>query len=314
MQIAAFNGDADGLCALRQLELWGGLAPERLVTGVKRDIALLRRVRAGAGDEAWVLDVAVEKNRPSLDRLLEAGARVVWFDHHHPGPLPDHPGLEAHLDASAEVNTSLIVHRRVQAPEAGWAVMGLFGDNLDAAARELAGRHGLAPGQVEELARAGRLLNYNAYGETVADLHFPPEKLAGRMAEYADPMDFLAGAGVVDALELGRDQDLARAESAERLAPGVLRLPAEPWARRAVGELANRLARREPGAAHAVLVADGGGGYVVSLRRPLEGGPGAAGLAAEFPTGGGRETAAGINRLPEERVEEFLERFGAYYG
>ena len=40
-----FNGDADGLCALQQLRL---AQPREtpLVTGVKRDIALLGRVRA----------------------------------------------------------------------------------------------------------------------------------------------------------------------------------------------------------------------------------------------------------------------------
>ena len=44
-----FNGDADGICALQQLRL----AEPRdavLVTGVKRDIALLDRVPARAGD------------------------------------------------------------------------------------------------------------------------------------------------------------------------------------------------------------------------------------------------------------------------
>ena len=45
----AFNGDADGLCALQQLRLAGAAgdaagARATLVTGVKRDIALLERV------------------------------------------------------------------------------------------------------------------------------------------------------------------------------------------------------------------------------------------------------------------------------
>jgi hypothetical protein len=49
----AFNGDADGLCALQQLRLAGPRAAagqETLVTGVKRDIALLDRVAASRGD------------------------------------------------------------------------------------------------------------------------------------------------------------------------------------------------------------------------------------------------------------------------
>ena len=39
--IDVFNGDADGLCALHQLRLAEPLADAQLVTGVKRDIALL---------------------------------------------------------------------------------------------------------------------------------------------------------------------------------------------------------------------------------------------------------------------------------
>ncbi|PUE05199.1 MAG: acetyltransferase, partial [Candidatus Sedimenticola endophacoides] len=48
MDYDVFNGDADGICALLQLRRE---EPREavLVTGVKRDIALLERVDAGAG-------------------------------------------------------------------------------------------------------------------------------------------------------------------------------------------------------------------------------------------------------------------------
>ncbi|TMH00728.1 MAG: hypothetical protein E6H79_16480 [Betaproteobacteria bacterium] len=80
----AFNGDADGLCALQQLRL---VEPARatLVTGVKRDIQLLARVEARAGDEVTVLDVSLDSNRDALRALLDSGARVRYFDHHHAG-------------------------------------------------------------------------------------------------------------------------------------------------------------------------------------------------------------------------------------
>jgi hypothetical protein len=42
--IDCFNGDADGLCALHQLRL-AEPAESELVTGVKRDIQLLERIR-----------------------------------------------------------------------------------------------------------------------------------------------------------------------------------------------------------------------------------------------------------------------------
>ena len=69
-----FNGDADGICALHQLRLE---EPREsvLVTGVKRDIHLLERVAARAGDELTVLDISLAANAQDLARLLAAGAR-----------------------------------------------------------------------------------------------------------------------------------------------------------------------------------------------------------------------------------------------
>ena len=64
-----FNGDADGLCALHQLRL-AQPAEARLVTGMKRDIALLKQVPAQAGDEVTVLDISIERNRLALEALL----------------------------------------------------------------------------------------------------------------------------------------------------------------------------------------------------------------------------------------------------
>src|SRR3954454_16719824 len=96
----AFNGDADGLCALQQLRLAAPRATgrETLVTGVKRDIALLDRVAASAGDACTVLDVSLDVNRAGLEKLLAAGVSVRYFDHHFAGDIPAHAGLEAHID------------------------------------------------------------------------------------------------------------------------------------------------------------------------------------------------------------------------
>ena len=82
----AFNGDADGLCALQQLRL-ADPRDATLVTGVKRDIELLRRVNAATGDEVTVLDISLDANREDLHRLLEAGAAVRYFDHHYAGEV-----------------------------------------------------------------------------------------------------------------------------------------------------------------------------------------------------------------------------------
>src|SRR5205823_142662 len=98
----AFNGDADGLCALQQLRL-ADSRDATLVTGVKRDIELLRRVNAATGDEVTVLDISLDANRKYLHRLLEAGAAVRYFDHHYAGEVPQHRNLEAHIEESTGV-------------------------------------------------------------------------------------------------------------------------------------------------------------------------------------------------------------------
>jgi len=57
-----FNGDADGICALHQLRLRHPVDAQ-LVTGVKRDVRLLRRVKAQSGDSVTVLDASLDANR-----------------------------------------------------------------------------------------------------------------------------------------------------------------------------------------------------------------------------------------------------------
>jgi hypothetical protein len=90
---------------------------------------------------------------------------------------------------------------------------------------------------------------------------------------------------------------------------GLYLLPAEPWARRVSGVLANRLAQSAPERAHALLTRLPQGGFVVSVRAPLSNREGADVLCRRFPSGGGRKAAAGINRLPDELYDEFVEAF-----
>ena len=67
-----FNGDADGLCALQQLRLTSP-GESTLITGVKRDIELVARVKAAPGDQVTVLDISLDVNRAGLLAVLEAG-------------------------------------------------------------------------------------------------------------------------------------------------------------------------------------------------------------------------------------------------
>ncbi len=310
--IDVFNGDADGICALHQLRL-ADPADSQLVTGPKRDIGLLKRVEAGAGDRVTVLDVALSKNREALDRLLAAGAQVRYFDHHQPGDIPEHPNFEAHIDTDAAVCTSLLVNRHLQGRHLPWAVAAAFGDNLADSARAAAAPLGLADAQLATLQSLGECLNYNGYGETLDDLFFDPAELYRQVRPYADPFAFIAESPAYRTLQAGYAEDMARAVAlapAEHRASGrVFVLPAEKWARRISGVFGNRLAVESPQQAHAVLTAKPGGGYVVSVRAPLATRSGADVLCSQFDTGGGRKAAAGINHLPDAEFGRFLALF-----
>jgi hypothetical protein len=315
-RIDVFNGDADGLCALRQLRL-AEPADSLLVTGPKRDIALLERVQAGAGDIVTVLDVSLERNRAALVALLERGARVRYFDHHQAGEVPVHPNLEAVLDPSAGLCTSTLVDRRLGGRFRAWAVAGAFGDNLDDTAIGLGASLALGASDLERLRELGRSLNYNAYGESESDLLIPPAELYALLARYADPLEFVAREPIFGRLQDMRHADLAAAiETAPRWTSdraGLYLLPDRPSSRRVLGAFGNHLVRVDPRRAYAVLAPREDGGYTVSLRVPETGGVSADAFARRFPSGGGRRAAAGIDRLPAGRIQEFIDRFKAEF-
>jgi hypothetical protein len=316
LQYDVFNGDADGLCALHQLRL-DAPAESELVTGPKRDISLLKRVTATAGDQVTVLDIALSKNREALDRLLEAGARVRYFDHHQPGDIPQHPHFEPHIDTDANTCTSLLVNRHLHGRQLPWAVAAAFGDNLADAAREAAAPLGLSDARLAQLQSLGECLNYNGYGETLDDLFYDPADLYRQLRPFADPFAFIAESPAYQTLKAGYHDDMARAVAvgaAEARPSGrVFMLPAEKWARRISGVFGNQLAVESPAQAHAVLTAKPDGGYVVSVRAPLATKSGADQLCSQFETGGGRKGAAGINHLPESELGRFIASFYAVF-
>jgi hypothetical protein len=311
-QFDVFNGDADGICALHQLRL-ASPAAAVLVTGPKRDIALLERVDAAAGDRVTVLDVSLDRNRAALERLLAGGVAVQWFDHHYAGAIPAHPLLEARIDTAAEICTAAIVDRHLGGRFRPWAIAAAYGDGLARTAEGLADSLGLRPPERAALRALGEDLNYNAYGDTVADLLIPPAALYRELAPYENPIRFAGASPTVASIRAQRLADLAAAHALAPHRPGIYLLPDAPWARRVAGALANELAAREPDRAHAILVASGDA-YRVSLRAPRGAPTGCAAFAREFPTGGGRDAAAGIDRLPATELARFLDRFRAVFG
>jgi hypothetical protein len=311
-----FNGDADGICALHQLRL-AEPADSELITGPKRDISLLKRVKARAGDRVTVLDIALSKNRDALDTLLEAGAHVRYFDHHQPGDIPAHPHFEAHIDTDANVCTSLLVNQYLHGKQLAWAVTAAFGDNLADAARQAAAPLGLSADQLAQLQSLGECLNYNGYGETLDDLFYDPADLYRQLRPFADPFAFIAESSAYRTLKIGYQDDMARAVAVsateDRPSGRVFMLPADKWARRISGVFGNQLAVESPAQAHAVLTGKPGGGYVVSVRAPLNARSGADQLCSQFETGGGRKGAAGINDLPESELGRFIASFFQIY-
>jgi hypothetical protein len=311
-----FNGDADGICALHQLRLQAACEAE-LVTGAKREIRLVERVEAADGDELTVLDVSFDANRAGVLRALEAGARVRYFDHHFAGDVPRHAGLDAHIDTAPDVCTSLIVDRVLNGRHRAWAVVAAFGDNLGEAAMRAAALLGLAPHALEQLRELGECMNYNAYGDSVEDLHYHPTDLYRSLAPYADPFQFIASEPVFDVLRQGMNDDLYRASEAKTYAESeghaLIVLPAQAWSRRVSGILGNRLAQAHRDRAHAVLTARAQGGFVVSVRAPIARPAGADALCRQFESGGGRAGAAGIDRLPASELDRFARAFAAAF-
>jgi len=161
--IDIFNGDADGICALTQLR---NAEPRQstLITGVKRDIALVAKANVTAGDQITALDLSFDKNRDGVLKALEAGAEIFYVDHHFAGKIPDSDRLTTIIDTDSNVCTSLLVNGYLGGKYVEWAVTGAFGDNLKASARTIAAPLSLSEEQLAFLQNLGVYMNYNAYG------------------------------------------------------------------------------------------------------------------------------------------------------
>jgi hypothetical protein len=312
----AFNGDADGLCALQQLRLVGP-GPANLVTGVKRDIRLLERVEVEPGDDVTVLDLSLDQNRAALLRLLTQGASVRYFDHHYAGEIPRHPSFDPHIDPAPDVCTSILVDRHLEGLHRHWAIVAAFGDGLGSVAKAMAEAEAVDEPDIDVLRRLGVGLNYNAYGESLADLHFHPAALAAEMLPFADPLRFARDSAVYARLCAAYDDDLAKSRQLEPAlrVPGatLVMLPDEPWARRASGVYANDLMQAHPDSAIAILSPKVQGGYTVSIRVPAQSRVGADEFCRRFEFGGGRRLAAGVNHLPEGELDRFAACFRAEF-
>lgn len=319
MHYDVFNGDADGIIALLQLRLFTP-RESKLVTGVKRDISLLKQVvEQQDATSVTVLDISLEKNKSALDALLENETPVFYCDHHRSGDVPNSQYLSTKINLDAEVCTSLLVNELIEGKYAYWAIAGAFGDNLDKVSNQMAQQLELSQKATGFLKELGILINYNGYGSSLDDLHIPPAELFEQLLPFANPFELI---DVLDSpfyqLKAGYQHDFAHVEKTQPRYSNdiceVYELPCEAWARRTSGVFGNELANRNPDKAHAVLTLNASGeDYTVSVRAPLNNRIGADDICCQFATGGGRKAAAGINQLPVNEVENFIAVLNQYY-
>lgn len=317
MHFDIFNGDADGIFALHQIRLEKPRPSASLITGVKRDIALLSRVADKKNCSFSIFDISLDSNRYFLDTLLANNNSVQYFDHHFAGNIPDSPLLHYEIDVSPETCTSIIVNNLLRGKNSQWAICGAFGDNLHQQAQQLADDSSLTELQTQQLQEMGELFNYNGYGSTIADLHFHPEELYRAVHDFQNPFDFLTSSPILSTLRKGFKDDLAMAlDQKEYPVSGKNRVylfPNAPWARRIQGVFSNLKAREETMSAHALIVENEDLTLRVSLRAPLADRRDADTLCKLFPTGGGRAAAAGINSMPVSMLDDFLDRLNTVY-
>ncbi|MFT5484097.1 MAG: single-stranded DNA-specific DHH superfamily exonuclease [Halieaceae bacterium] len=311
-----FNGDADGICSLIQLRK-AEPRNARLITGVKRDINLMAKIEPLSGDRITVLDVSMDKNCAALNQALDVGAHVFYVDHHFPGDIPTHAGLTPIINEAPDVCTAVLINGHLSGAYRDWAAVGAFGDNIRDTALSIAKPLNLGAEDLLSLEKLGTYVNYNGYGPSIEDLHFDPEALYKKLFKAEGALDFVHHSDDFQILSNGYREDM---ETAAALLPlrssadtAVFILPDRTWARRVSGVFSNGLATGYPDRGHAVVTKKSNGNYLVSVRAPLNNKQGAAELCMQFPTGGGRAAAAGINDLPADRLDAFIGAFEQAY-
>lgn len=308
-----FNGDADGILALHQFRL---AHPEttQLITGVKRDVKLIRQLLEQSNSQINVFDISLESNEDAVQALLEKNCSFLWFDHHRRGSLIDSEQLSTHIDLSPTCCTSILVDQYLNGQHHLWAIAAAFGDNLRAAAEKLCEAANLSTEEQSQLREIGETLNYNGYGETKEDLNIWPADLYADLKNWSQPFDYYLNSEIFKNLQNQKSKDENILGQSQKLfdcsVGNITLLPKGPSSKRMSGIFSNDLVHSEPEKAHAIFThLDDDSGYRISIRAPLNKLENADTLAKRFPTGGGRAGAAGVNELPHDQLDNFYQAF-----
>ncbi len=307
-----FNGDTDGIFAWHQLRLTHPRDAE-IVTGVKRDVNLASKVNAEEGDLVTIMDVSHAKNRKDVQRILDSGAIIEYFDHHDPKELIEHPNITYHINTEPNISTGLIVNSHVNGQNCLWSIATAFGDNHLDLAMNMAKSESLSDEQVLILKQIGLVVNYNSYGQTIEDLFYSPEEIAeAARACGSDIFKFLEQGDIFSTLLENFNADMSSAVCQEPFSiskNGVIyTLPNEAWTHRIMGSFSNHLVSTNKNLACAIAVLNSDGTYRISVRSSINNPHGAGNLCGNFG-GGGREKAGGINNLPASDMNTFKEEF-----
>ena len=316
MDYDIFNGDADGIFSLHQYRLHRPIQQASLITGVKRDVCLLSQLENISNASFTVFDISLDSNRASLLILLRQHNKITYFDHHYAGAAIPSPALITHIDLNPQICTSLIVNEVLHGRHGLWAICGAFGDNLHEPAMKLAHNFNLNNRQIDSLRLLGELFNYNSYGSAIDDLLFHPQALYEAIRPFANPFEYLENSHQIDDLQLAYQQDLSLAMKQEKMKlfgkNRVYYLPDLPWAQRIAGVFSNLKARENTTLAHAIISENPDETLRISVRAPLQHPYDADTLCKIYPSGGGRAAAAGINSLPKDMLDGFLDKFQSF--
>ncbi|MBT5399965.1 DHH family phosphoesterase [bacterium] len=255
----------------------------------------------------------MKKNYQEVVDFLELGVEIFYADHHQSGDLLNHKNFRAHINESSNICTSLIINKYLSGKYQEWAIVGAYGDGMDKSARIIANKADLSKDDRAQLRLLGICINYNSYGENEMDLLYHPSLLYKLLKHNYNPFDFISNeSGVYNKLLDSYYSDISKAKAIspeiESDNVSIIFLPDESWSRRVVGVYANLLMQSNKNRAHALMVINKDKSYLVGVRAPYNNKIGADILCSIFG-GGGRRGAAGINNLPKQDKNNFIQEF-----
>jgi len=309
-----FNGDADGIISLHQYRMHYP-KDSILYTGVKRDVELLRHCTKIENSKFTIFDISLLSNKVHVDIILSNGNTIRWFDHHEPGNKELGENFEIFVNADPNCCTNILVDKYVDGLYRPWTICGAYGDNLHEQADKL--NPNFSKDSMLKLKEVGETLNYNGYGNTESDLTIHPKDVYLDIKNYESPFEYRTKSEVYNKIFTQMKSDESELSSSEILHESetgkVILLPNTKASIRFSGIYSNKQTTDNSDKAFAILTEINEDNYRVSIRSPKNNPYGASTLALSFPTGGGREKAAGINELPKVELKKFVEKFEEVY-